>query len=266
MELKEVLQSSTKKLFRGLDSELKKVGYTTCKTDLFLYGEGNIPVLLVAHLDTVHNEPPKQILYDREQQVMWSPQGLGADDRAGVFSITEIIKRGYHPHVLFTDLEESGGIGASRVAHILPPPDIRYMIELDRKGINDSVFYRCCNIEFEDYVNAFDFKTAFGSFSDISILCPNWGIAGVNLSIGYHHQHTKQEILCVNEMYKTIEKVCNMLENPPEKYFEYIDESDYYDDCRGYCDYYLDYYYQPITNLRRCKKKDTKLKSWSEVF
>ena len=58
----------------------------------YVIAEGQIPVALVAHLDTVGQFPPHNIFYDQEEKVMWSPQLLGADDRAGVYAIVDIIQ------------------------------------------------------------------------------------------------------------------------------------------------------------------------------
>ena len=52
-------------------------------------------------------------------------------------------------------------------------------------------FYYCNNIPFIEYVKPLwvSFEN-WGSFSDISILCPKWEVAGVNLSIGYENEHS----------------------------------------------------------------------------
>lgn len=187
----------------------------------YVYAVGDIPVCLVAHMDTVHRFAPTDIYYDREQSIMWSPQGLGADDRAGVFSILYLLWKGYRPHVLFTTDEEIGGVGAQAAATNLNP-DLNFVIQLDRRGSDDSVFYDLDNPEFEDFINDFGFITATGSFSDISYLCPEWKVAGVNFSIGYEHEHTNQEILNVNNMFRTIERVRKILDSDlSDKKFEY---------------------------------------------
>ena len=49
-------------------------------TKEFIYAVGDIPIALVAHMDTVFKTPPEDIYYDKEKNVMWSPDGLGADD------------------------------------------------------------------------------------------------------------------------------------------------------------------------------------------
>lgn len=192
----------------------------------YLVAYGTIPVGLVAHLDTVHTVPVQTLLYDREQNIMWSPQGLGADDRAGVYAILEILNRGLTPTVIFTTDEEVGGIGASRLVADIPTMDLNYLIELDRRGEDDCVFYDCDNEDFEKHIEKYGFRTNFGSYSDIDTICRVWKMAGVNLSIGYTNEHSKFETLNVNWMNNTIDKVCTILnEVKEEDYFVYIPTS-----------------------------------------
>ena len=57
--------------------------------DGFLYAEGDIPVLVVAHMDTVFDEPPKNLRYNRNEDKIYNLfDGLGGDDRCGIYSIT----------------------------------------------------------------------------------------------------------------------------------------------------------------------------------
>lgn len=203
-------------LAKFLKTKYKKV----VETKDYIYAIGNIPIALCAHMDTVFPKPPEknEIYYDRRKGVMWSPVGLGADDRAGIFSIIQIIKHNFRPHIIFTTDEEKGCLGAGVLAGIeCPFDDLRYIIQLDRRGSDDCVFYECENFEFTDYVEKFGFVENFGTFSDIYDLCPAWGIAGVNLSIGYYNEHSAIETLHVNSMLNTIEKVEKMLSVPKEK-------------------------------------------------
>lgn len=197
----------------------------------YILCEGSIPVMLVAHLDTVFKQPPSAIYYDQKQNIMWSPNGLGADDRAGVFSILKIIQNGYRPHICFTTGEEHGGIGANILIHQIPicPFKTKYLIELDRQGKEDCVFYSCDNEKFQEYIESFGFVTDWGTFSDISTICPAWKIAGVNLSIGYVNEHSISETLNTKVMFNTIEKVQKILNNAEtaESYI-YVEGYDYY--------------------------------------
>ena len=199
----------------------------------YIYVKGNIPIMLVAHLDTVHKTMPGEIYHDTKHGIMWSPQGLGADDRAGVYSILQLLE--YKPYILFTTDEEIGGVGARIASKSLKKPPVNYIIELDRQGKDDCVFYSCDNPEFTKYVETFGFQESFGTFSDISYLAPAWGIAAVNLSIGYSRQHTISETLNVRHMVSTIDKVRNMLKDKP-KFYEYIEEESkwgYWDSAAG---------------------------------
>jgi len=137
----------------------------------YIIAFGDIPIALVAHLDTVFKYPVTQLYYDREKNVAFSPDGLGADDRAGVFAILQILKTDLRPSIIFTTDEEQGGIGAAQLTLQYPQcpiPNLKYLIELDRQGSTDAVFYECDTADFKDYIESFGFLEAKGSFSDIS--------------------------------------------------------------------------------------------------
>jgi hypothetical protein len=192
--------------------------YTTIyTTEDYILAEGDIPIALCAHMDTVFMRPAQEIYYDREQNVLFSPDGLGADDRAGIFAIIKIINSGLRPHIILTTDEERGAKGALEVATLeCPFKDLKYIIELDRRGRNDCVFYDCDNPAFVAFIESYNFCKALGSFSDISIICPEWGIAGVNLSIGYENEHSLGEVLHVDYMNATIERVKDILQENGE--------------------------------------------------
>lgn len=236
----ENLTGVTQTTLRGILYKFLKKYYkkTTYDTD-FLIAEGDIPIVLVAHMDTVFKKPAIEIFYDRKKNVMWSPTGAGFDDRAGVYAIIKIVEAGYRPHIVFTTDEEIGCVGAAELSYLpCPFDDIRYVIQLDRRGANDCVFYECANEEFEKYVEKFGFVTNFGSFTDICELCPAWGAAGVNLSIGYRDEHTTSEVLFVGQMLDTIEKVKKMLSETDIPKFEYVSTfSPFHDWGYGYYPY-----------------------------
>ena len=198
------------------------------ETKDYIYACGDIPIALVAHLDTVFKQPAREVYYDRQKNVIFSPYGLGADDRAGVFAIIQILKTGLRPHIIFTTDEEIGARGATQLGMIdCPFKDLRYIIQLDRRGANDCVFYDCYNEDFIVYVEDFGFVEAIGSFSDISMICPSWGIAGVNLSVGYRDEHSVSEVLFVGHLLSTIDKVIAMLSEKEIPTFNYIARNDY---------------------------------------
>lgn len=239
----EVTQES---LRHTLKSYLKARYPVVHATKNYIYAIGDIPIALCAHMDTVFPNPPKDIYYDKDKNVIWSPTGLGADDRAGIFSILKIVRAGLRPTVILLTDEEIGAIGASALVKDFPKPEseLKYIIELDRRGEVDCVFYDCDNMDFIDYVETFGFIMNFGSFSDISEICPEWKIAGVNLSVGYEGEHSVSEILRVGPMMNTIQKVQNMLNAKDIPAFKYI-PSRYYGygyGARAFFPYSYDYF------------------------
>jgi hypothetical protein len=178
---------------------------------------GDIPVLMVAHLDTVLSSKPV-IMATKDYSAWMGRQGLGADDRAGVYAIIKLLRWGYRPSVLFTMGEEIGGLGAESFILQFPeaPVPTKYVIEIDRRGRGQAVYYNCGNKKFENYVTSFGFKTHKGIFSDISTICPYWDIAGVNLSAGYYNEHTQYESLRIEDLDYTIENVKKMLDDAEE--------------------------------------------------
>ena len=216
------------KLFTLPDTELKSAlwfdlqsrGYNPDNmyhTNDFLYAEGDAPYMLVAHLDTVHKELPSVICYSRDGNYIMSPQGIGGDDRCGVYIILSLLNRlSFKPYILFTMGEEKGCIGAKAFIKFMSDdpysiPDLKFIVEYDRKGDKDCVFYRCGNKDFEKFVEGFGFKTALGSCSDICHIAPEFGCAAVNLSSGYYNPHTQHEYVCMADMHNTIDASFKML-------------------------------------------------------
>lgn len=228
-KLLERLVSLTQKELRNTMIQYLKSKYDNCiVTKDYIVAIGEIPIALVAHMDTVFKTPVSNLYYDRQKNVLWSPEGLGADDRAGVFAILKILQAGYRPSVIFTTDEEKGGLGANELGKTpCPIPNLKYLIELDRRGINDCVFYDCYCPQFIQYVESFGFFERYGSFSDISFLMEEWDICGVNLSIGYEDEHSYSETLHVDPMFDTIRKVIKMISESdiPEFKYENLSES-----------------------------------------
>ena len=199
----------------------------------FILVKGVAPIMLVAHLDTVHKEPVKDICASADGNILMSPQGIGGDDRCGVYALVKTYALSeLKPYLLFTGNEEVGGIGAKAFVHCLdklPPAlsKLKCIVEIDRKGRNDAVYYDCDNPEFEKYISSKGFQTACGSFSDISVIAPALGVAAVNLSSGYYNAHTLHEFINRKELNATLAKVVEIVaESALEDFsrYEYIEK------------------------------------------
>ena len=217
IDFETVLRLSQSELKEALRKELSEMGFVPISWKGFLYAPGQVPVLLVAHLDTVHSEPPEIICYSKDERYVMSPQGIGGDDRAGVYMILQILRQ-VNCYVLFCEDEECGGRGAAFFTRSGISVDVNYIVELDRKGENDAVYYGCDNQEFRGFVAEFGFQEAFGSFSDISILAPYLRTAVVNLSAGYYNAHRNHELIDREVMASNAERGMEMTMTPRARY------------------------------------------------
>lgn len=71
----ELVKKSQEELIEYIEKKLKELGYKNIfATKDYILALGNIPVMLVAHLDTVHKDVPQTILYDKKKKMIWSPE------------------------------------------------------------------------------------------------------------------------------------------------------------------------------------------------
>ena len=230
-KIEEFLTPTQRELFRKLTVMYKNA---TIRKGGYILVPGQAPVMLVAHLDTVHHQPVKTICRNDNGNILMSPQGIGGDDRCGVYALVTAHERAaVKPWLLFTCDEEVGGVGASafctEYGKVKMPKglgDLKAIIEIDRKGRDDAVYYDCANTDFESYITNKGFKTQFGSFSDISVVAPTLGVAAVNLSSGYYNAHTQHEYINQKHLNTTIRKVVGIIADsvkPNFPKYEYIE-------------------------------------------
>lgn len=206
-----ILKMTQGELKEYLAQQLREYGYEPVCKNGFLYAEGTIPVLLVAHLDTVHTHQPDIICRSEDGRYLMSPYGIGGDDRAGVYMIL-LLMRKCRCHILFCEEEEVGGVGARKFAKSKLRPEVNYIVELDRRGTNDAVFYNCDNPDFTEFVCSFGFEENYGSFSDISVVAPHLDTAAVNISAGYFNEHRLHEMIDTYAMCKNVLRLTAMLQ------------------------------------------------------
>ena len=151
-----------------------------------------------------------------------SPQGIGGDDRCGVYMVLEVIKK-LKCHVLFTEDEEVGCVGASKFSLTDVCKNlngkINFIVEFDRKNERDAVFYQLDNLEFETFIESTKhFLTDYGSYSDICEIAPVIGAAAVNLSCGYYNPHSTDEYVNLKEMHTNIQEAIKLIEQHDKAY------------------------------------------------
>jgi len=191
--------------------------------DKFVYVPGTRDwtkrALIVAHADTVRNKPLEAwaLGYNRSSATFFTTDQdcLGADDRAGVAAAWLLAASGHS--VLICDEEEIGCIGAtSAVNSIIGELECHaFAVEIDRAGSEEMVFYSgTSNADFKEWLSKqfVGWKQGWGSFTDISEICPSANICGVNLAAGYRNQHSNREYLSVEAWLETMEQLKAVLE------------------------------------------------------
>lgn len=213
----------------------------------FLYAKGNIPLMLVAHLDTVHKWLPTNIWCSLDNTKLKADEGIGGDDRCGVYAILTILSkldRKQLPSILFTTDEEIGGIGVSNFCKKFKNKKlgVNAFIEIDRAHRDDVVNYNDINMDLVSKFEELGYKYERGSYTDIVDLMETFGISGVNLSSGYYNAHTTSEYVDFKDLMWTIENVIKFINNPnnyekPHKYEEYkYTRKDFYSGGGWSCD------------------------------
>lgn len=258
-------------LKRYLENELKKYYKNVISQEGFLYVKGRDKICLTAHMDTVHKDVVSEyyVLKEGKKTIVSSPQGIGGDDRCGIFMILKILERTtYRPTIVFCEDEEVGGVGSRKFCNTKFIKDLEkmyFLIELDRMGSNDLVYYQDENKIFHKFAEEVTgYIQNWGSFSDISNLSPACKVSSVNISCGYYNAHRNEEYVVMEEMENSIKATIKLIEAGLEKkeQFKYKKREYETHTYRGFSNGYE--YYTPrnwITNNRwdEKKKKDITL-------
>ncbi|WP_462410659.1 M20/M25/M40 family metallo-hydrolase [Neobacillus sp. Marseille-QA0830] len=207
---------------KGRLSRLADYTYVDRKGNLLGYLElGDGPtILLSAHMDTVMEiVEGREIL--EEGTVLKSSEGiLGADDRAGIAAIMEILARVKKTNfcgtlkVAFTVQEEIGCHGSREIDQDFIE-DVDAAIVIDRRGNRDIVtswsdFVPFCT---EEYGRLFEEAGRLagmenwcitpGGISDAMVFA-EFGIPSVNLSAGYQNEHRETESVDYKSTFETV--------------------------------------------------------------
>lgn len=187
-------------------------------------------VLWSCHTDTVHRFAGFQRThYDPASGVLSlgkrhkkTGSCLGADDGAGVFLMTEMIRRQVPGHYVFHYGEESGGIGSSALARVNGSwlKQFQMAIALDRKGYSDVITHqgwsRCASNAFAKSLAAglndantwFNYKPSDGGiYTDTAEYTEDIPEC-TNLSVGYKNAHSSEEELDVFFLFELLEALC----------------------------------------------------------
>lgn len=186
---------------------------------------GEAPIAWSCHTDTVHRKGGVQYIARDDKQIVRLAKKeklsncLGADDTAGVWLMTQMIKAEVPGLYMFHRGEEEGCKGSKHVADKTPKllDGIKFVVALDRRDVDNVITFqagqRCCSEDFaksiSEQLNAYTpaagalkykadptgMYTDSASYVDIVGEC-------TNLSVGYFGQHGFNESLDLNHIVK----------------------------------------------------------------
>jgi hypothetical protein len=183
---------------------------------------GDAPqVLWSCHTDTVHTRQGRQVVVRDDRHVFRLPDRsrsncLGADDTAGVFILTEMIKRRVPGRYVFHFGEERGCIGSSALVEDHPAwlNEITMAIALDRKGTTDVITHQGIRTASDQFAQELADAIGLGyEPSDRGIYTDTERYAGIvpectNLSIGYEGAHSPDETLDGLHVLALLDRLC----------------------------------------------------------
>lgn len=243
-----------KKMRKFLRKVANACGATSVETDKFgnlliVKGESETYPCLAAHMDQVQRNHSKdfRVIEIEDDVIGWSPkcheqQGLGADDKNGLFICLELLRKFDVMKVAFFVQEEVGGHGSDNVSLDFFK-DCRFVIEPDRKGCSDLITSMSCGqVCSQDFIDAigyqqFGYREDHGTFTDVANLVERGvGISCLNLSCGYYNAHSDEEITVLSHLQNCMDFVEHIVKTCTDVYpYEYVPyDFGYYGMNRGY--------------------------------
>ena len=240
--LTELFAMTQSELKQHCASSLKNSGYIVKEADGYVLAipkDETPSVCFIAHLDTVYKTPPTEFYtmkFDEALKIgrrsryvnalggdltvenktinehypdgdfLQSPQGIGGDDRCGVYVCMKMAEEKHKPAILLFEDEEIGCVGASKFVKAKEQLSVKFLVEFDRGGCNNVVFYELDNPEFKnDIEDITGYEIQEGTYSDICVIAPYLGVAACNITAGYYNEHkAERELVLIDQVEDTV--------------------------------------------------------------
>ena len=216
-------------------------------------GESSSYPCIVAHLDQVQNSHSRDFVALEAGDIIIgyssksrSQQGLGADDKNGIWVCLKCLLKYDAIKVALFVSEEVGCVGSSG-ANMKFFNDVRFVLQCDRRGahdlITDASWVELCSKEFVNAIQPqlFGYKETSGLMTDVMTLKENGlGVSCVNISCGYYEPHTDTEFTSISDLNNCLAFVEHIFDTCVED--RYPHEYTYTPYSSKYAGYYNDVY------------------------
>jgi len=198
-------------------------------------GQADTYPCICAHMDQVQHQHSKDFHVMREGDIIYAfsakakgQQGLGADDKNGLWIALELLRELKVLKCAFFVSEEIGCIGSSN-CDLSFFKDVRFCVQPDRRNGHDlitSISGKLCS---EDFLKAigyqkYGYKPTTGLTTDVGTLASRGiGVSCVNISCGYYEPHTDHEVTSWKELCNAkrfAKHICSLKQTFPFSYKE----------------------------------------------
>lgn len=218
---------------------------------------------VAAHLDQVQRLHSDDFVVLCTQGLLfgYSPsnkrqEGLGADDKNGIWVALNCLKKFDVLKVAFFVGEEVGCVG-SKACDMDFFANTRFVLQVDRRDNGDlvtDIYDEMCSPEFLNDVRyeKFGYNITNGLMTDVATLKERGlKVSCVNMSCGYYEPHTDHEFTIMSELENTLAFVENIIENctdvyphvPKPRRIGYSGLFDDYDGWTGRSSHYYDQHF-----------------------
>lgn len=186
---------------------------------------------IVAHLDQVQHIHSKDFKAIETRDIIFGYsamnhqfEGLGGDDKNGIFIALEALRNFDCLKVVFFREEETGCRGSSN-CEMTFFNDCRFVIQCDRKGNSDLITsIGCMDLSSDRFIHdvnpeRWGYKEAMGMMTDVEALKEQGlPVSAVNISCGYYNPHTDREITVKRDLEKCWQFVRHIIEDCKDIY------------------------------------------------
>lgn len=204
-------------------------------------GKADTYPCLCAHMDQVQrHHAPDFAVYQAEDMLFGyskqykEHQGLGADDKNGIWVCLKCLEKYDALKVAFFVEEEAGCVGSQKAVMSFFD-DCRYVLQIDRKNGGDLIttiggWMSLCSKEFVEAVQPmkFGYHEEYGLMTDIEALKENGlRVSAVNISCGYYNPHTDTEFTLYSELENCLHFVEHIIETCQDVYPHELDDYEF---------------------------------------
>ena len=204
-------------------------------------GEAETYPCLAAHIDQVQKIHSKDFEAIETKDIIIGfsrknkrQEGLGADDKVGVWVNLKCLQKFEHLKAVFFVGEEVGCVG-SGICYMSFFDDCRFVIQCDRRNGDDLIttiggWTQLCSPEFVKAIQPelFGYKEESGLITDVGELKERGlKVSAINLSCGYYEPHTDREFVIKSEVINCLAFVEHIISTCTDVY-PHEDKDDYY--------------------------------------